>query len=112
MNDLEARRNKHGEYYDGYLLDLSLDADSELICGIDVLPANSDEAANAKKLIESEEAAHGNDIESLSIDAICITYCELIQMSLAESDILLNCSDKVSLLLSRKRDSKHHKAVL
>jgi transposase len=68
--DTDARRSRHGEYYDGYLLDVSLDADSELICGLDVLAANSAEAANAKALIESEEAAHGNDIESLSIDAI------------------------------------------
>jgi transposase len=70
LTDTDARRSKHGEYYDGFLLDLSLDGDSELICGIDLLAANSDEAANAKNLIESEEAAHGNDIESLSIDAV------------------------------------------
>jgi len=70
LTDTDARRSKHGEYYDGFLLDLSLDADSELICGIDLLAANADEAANAKNLIESEEAAHGNDIESLSIDAV------------------------------------------
>lgn len=47
-----------------------MDANSNLICGIDVLAANADEAANAKNLIESEEAAHGNNIESLSIDGI------------------------------------------
>ena len=70
LTDTDARRNKHGEYYDGYLLDISLDADSELICGIDVLPANGDEAANAKTMIEREEQLHGNDIECLSIDAI------------------------------------------
>ncbi|MBK7600757.1 MAG: hypothetical protein IPJ07_20475 [Acidobacteria bacterium] len=46
---------------------MCLDSDSELICGIDVLPANADEAANARPLIEQEEAVHGNDIESLSI---------------------------------------------
>lgn len=70
LADADARRSRHGEYYDGYLLDVSLDADSQLICGIDALPANADEAANAQALIESEEAAHGNDIESLSIDAV------------------------------------------
>lgn len=70
LTDPEARRSGHGEYYDGYLLDLSLDADSGLICALDVLPANGDEAASARALIESEEAAHGNDIESLSIDAV------------------------------------------
>lgn len=70
LTDPEARRGKHGDYYDGYQLDVSLDADSELICALDVLAANADEAANAQVLIESEEAAHGNNIESLSIDAI------------------------------------------
>lgn len=70
LQDPDARSGKHGEYYDGYLLDLSIDSDSELICGVDALPANADEAANAKTLIEQEEAAHGNDIECLSIDAV------------------------------------------
>lgn len=70
LSDTDARRSKHGAYYDGYLFDVSLDADSELICSVDLLPANADEAANAQNLIESEEAAHGNDIESLSIDGI------------------------------------------
>lgn len=70
LTDSAARRSKHGEYYDGYLLDVLLDADSDLICGIDVLAANADEAANATHLSASAEAAHGNDIESLSIDSI------------------------------------------
>lgn len=70
LADTDARRSRHGEYYDGYLLDLTLDADSNLICALDVLPANADEAANAKNLIENEEAAHNNDIEQLSMDAI------------------------------------------
>lgn len=68
LKDTDARRSKHGAYYDGYLLDVSMDADSDLICAIDVLPSNSDEAANAKDLIESEEAAHGNNVERLSMD--------------------------------------------
>jgi len=70
LTDPDARRSRHGDYYDGYLLDLSLDADSGLICALDVLPANADEAANAEHLIESEESAHGNDIASLSMDAV------------------------------------------
>jgi transposase len=70
LEDPDARRNKHGAYYHGYLLDVSLDADSELICGIDALPSNADEAANAKNLIEDEEAAQGNNVERLSMDAI------------------------------------------
>jgi transposase len=68
LKDTDARRSKHGAYYDGYLVDVSLDPDSDLICAIDLLPSNADEAANAKNLIESEEAAQGNDIERLSMD--------------------------------------------
>ena len=68
--DPEVRTGKHGDYDDGYLLDVNMDADSELICALDVLPANADEAANAKPLIASEECAQGNDVASLSIDRI------------------------------------------
>jgi transposase len=70
LTDRDARTGKHGDYYDGYLLDVSLDADSELICALEVLPANGDEGANAKALILSEEQAQGNDILSLSVDRI------------------------------------------
>lgn len=68
--DQDVRTGKHGDYYDGYVLDVSMDADSELICAVEVLPANGDEAANAKQLIASEEHTHGNDIAALSIDRI------------------------------------------
>ena len=68
--DRDARAGKHGDYYDGYLLDMSMDADSELSCALEVLPANGDEGANATHLITSEEQAHGNDIASLSLDRI------------------------------------------
>ena len=47
-----------------------MDADSEFITAVDVLPANGDEAANATSLIQQEEQAQGNDIEALSIDGI------------------------------------------
>jgi len=70
LADRDARTGKPGDYYDGYLLDVSLDADSELICAVEVLPANGDEGANAKHLIASEEQAQGNDIVSLSLDRI------------------------------------------
>jgi transposase len=66
----EVRTGKHGDYYDGYLLDVSMDADSDLLCALDVLPANGDEAANATALITREETAQGNDIASLSMDRI------------------------------------------
>jgi hypothetical protein len=68
--DPDMRRGKHGQWYAGYLLDMMIDADSELITAIDVLPANGDEASNAVELVRQEEAAHGNDIEALSIDSV------------------------------------------
>ncbi len=68
--DPDARRNKHGSYYDGYLLDISVDEESEIITALDVLVANADEAANAVELIRQEESAQENDIEEMSMDAI------------------------------------------
>ena len=47
-----------------------MDAESELITAIAVLPANGDEGANATKLVQQEEQAQGNDIEAMSIDSI------------------------------------------
>ena len=68
--DPDVRRGEHGDYYDGYLLDTMMDADSGLITAIDVLPANGEEAANAIALIQHEELVHGNNIEMLSMDGI------------------------------------------
>lgn len=70
LTDTDARRSKHGDYYDGYLLDVLLDADSELITALDVLPANGDEAVNAEALLAQEEQAQGNHVAALSIDSI------------------------------------------
>lgn len=47
LADPDARTGKHGDYYEGDLLAVSLDADSELICAVEVLPATAAEAANA-----------------------------------------------------------------
>lgn len=68
VHDPDARRGKHGDFYDGYLIDIAMDADSELITGINVLPANGDEGGDAVHLIEQEEEAQGNDVEAVSID--------------------------------------------
>jgi transposase len=70
LTDRDARTGKHGNYYNGYLLDVSMDADSELLCAVEVLPANGEEAANATQLIATEEHAQGNDVASLSLDRI------------------------------------------
>jgi transposase len=66
--DPDNRRSKHGDWFDGYLFDFLLDPDSEIITQINVLPANGEEAMDAVNLIRQEEAAHGNDIEALSMD--------------------------------------------
>lgn len=66
--DPDARCGKHGEFFDGFLADVAMDADSELITGINVLPANGDEGGDAAHLIKQEEEAHGNDVAAVSID--------------------------------------------
>jgi transposase len=67
-HDVDARRGKHGSFFTGYLLDVALDADSQIITALDLLPANADEAADATALITHEETVHGNDVQTLSID--------------------------------------------
>jgi transposase len=66
--DPDARFGKHGRFFLGYLLDLAIDADSELITSLNVLPANGAEATDAITLLEQEEAAQGNDVAGLSMD--------------------------------------------
>lgn len=82
--DTTARRGKHGNYYDGYQNDICLDADSEIITALDVLPANGDEAGNAQKLIAAEQAAHDNQVEALSIDGIGFQGAVLRELSRPE----------------------------
>ncbi len=68
VHDPEARCGKHGHYYNGYLLDVAMDADSEIITAVNVLPANGDEGADAAALIRQEEQAQGNEVAAVSID--------------------------------------------
>jgi transposase len=68
LHDPDARRAKHGGYFDGYLLDVTMDADSELLTAVNVLPGNGDEGADAGHLIAQEEQAHGNDVQAVSLD--------------------------------------------
>jgi transposase len=68
VHDPDARRGMHGGFFTGYLLDVAMDADSQIITALDVLPANGDEAADASALIRHEETIHGNDVQTLSID--------------------------------------------
>jgi transposase len=69
VQDTDARCGKHGDFYDGYLLDIAMDADSEIITAVNVLPANGDEGADAVYLLAAEEAAHGNDVAAVSMDS-------------------------------------------
>jgi transposase len=68
VHDADARRGLHGSYYEGYLLDVAMDADSEFITAINVLPANGDEGADTAQLIAHEEQAQGNDVAAVSLD--------------------------------------------
>ena len=68
--DSDARRGRHGQWYDGYSIDISMDADSYLITAVDVLVAGGDEAKSAVNLINSEHEAQGNQVENLSIDGV------------------------------------------
>ena len=66
--DPDARRGRHGSFYDGYRTAVLVDPDSEIVTNINVQPANSEEAANILALVREEEAAHGTDIQGVSID--------------------------------------------
>lgn len=68
VQDPDARRSKHGNYFEGFLFDMTMDADSELITAVNVLPGNGDEAADVQVLITQEEQSQGNDVQALSID--------------------------------------------
>ncbi len=77
--DPDARRGKHGDYFDGYLLDVLMDPESEILTAVEVLPGNGDEAADAVSLLQSEEAAHGNDVAELSADGIVSARGEVLR---------------------------------
>lgn len=70
--DPDARVGFHNGFFLGFVLDMAMDAESELITAINVLPGNGAgmEAADAVTLIRQEEAAQGNDVQELSIDGI------------------------------------------
>jgi len=68
VHDADARCGKHGDFYNGYLVDVALDADSQIITAVNVLPANGDEGGDAAQLIRQEEQAHGNAVDAVSID--------------------------------------------
>jgi transposase len=66
----DARCGKQGAYLDGYRLDISLDADSELLTALNLLPGNGDEARDAQTLLAAEPRAQGPAVEAVSLDGI------------------------------------------
>ena len=69
VHDPEARYAKHGSFYVGYLVDVSLDADSQIITAMNVVPAGANEGADAVTLLRREEQAHDNDVQAMSMDS-------------------------------------------
>lgn len=68
--DPDARTGKHHVWYNGYVLDVMMDADSQLITAMEVLEAGGDEAMIAVKLVTQEQSSHDNHIKQLSIDGV------------------------------------------
>lgn len=66
--DPDARRGRHGDYFDGYLLDVRLDADSEVLTALHVRPGNGDEVRDAPALSAAEAQAQGHAVQALSVD--------------------------------------------
>jgi IS5 family transposase len=68
ITDPDARRFQHGDWFEGYMLDIMMDPDSEIITQVNVLAGAGQEARDALELIRSEESAQGNDVQALSMD--------------------------------------------
>jgi hypothetical protein len=66
--DPDARRVNHGGWHTGYLLDVAMDADSDLITALNVLPGSSNEGADVTTLLRHEESVHHNDVQAVSVD--------------------------------------------
>ncbi len=66
--DTDAHRGRHGDYYDGYKVDILVDADSRLITQIMVLSPTASEAESAYAMLSREQEIYENDIENVSID--------------------------------------------
>jgi transposase len=72
LEDIDARFGRHCGSYCGYLLDILVDPDSEIITSLNVPSSHAEEAADAAVLVRQEEEVHHNDVEALSADgALC-----------------------------------------
>src|SRR6185295_10696345 len=66
--DPDAHRLQHGGWHTGYFLDVALDADSEIITAVNVLPGGSNEGADVTTLLSHEQQVHGNQVQAVSQD--------------------------------------------
>jgi transposase len=66
--DPDAHRLKHGGWHTGYFLDVAMDADSEIITAVNVLPGGSNEGADVTTLLTHEQKVHGNKVQAVSQD--------------------------------------------
>src|SRR5207247_8925872 len=66
--DPDAHRLKHQGWHTGYFLDVAMDADSEIITALNVLPGGSNEGADVTHLLQHEQEVHGNQGEAVSQD--------------------------------------------
>jgi transposase len=66
--DPDAHRLKHWGWHTGYFLDVAMDADSEIITAVNVLPGGSNEGADVTTLLSHEESVHGNQVQAVSQD--------------------------------------------
>jgi transposase len=69
-HDPDARHGDHHGPFVGYILDVAMDADSEFITALNVLPASGNEVQDTSTLIRHEEQVHGNDVQAVSLDAL------------------------------------------
>jgi transposase len=70
ITDPDARCAQHGKWFDGYMVDIMMDADSQIITQINLLAGAGQEAPDAVELIRLEEKAHNNDVQAMSIDGV------------------------------------------
>ena len=101
--DPDARCGKHGAFFDGYLVDFTVDSDSEIITEVNVLAANGDEAADAAEIedkppqkgsvvtnryranySESGHPTHCGDELAITLNTICLNKAG-INMELFEA---------------------------
>ena len=68
VHDPDACRGKHGDWYEGYVLDVMMDGDSKIITEMNLLRAGGNEAESGVEMVKREQETYGNQIDTYSID--------------------------------------------